>query len=232
MRGCRVVSVMALACVLATSAGATANDLATNQASGTITGIVTTKAARPAPLRVTFDQKICGNSLPDASVAVNDAGQLANVVVTVTGVKAPGPAREGQVVNEQCAFVPRVQVVAPGGSVKTSSRDAVLHTTTVHQDNGRQVFNLALPAPGIELARPVKEAGVLRVSCSTHQWMRGWIVVTDELSAVTGPDGRFRLPGLPAGTYEVRFWHEALSAAPQSVTVSAGGTATVVVDMK
>ncbi len=227
MRGRVAVSVVVLACMLGPAVTAAAG-----QTAGTITGIVTTKASRPAPLRVTFDQKICGASLPDAAIAVNDAGHLANVVVTVTGVKAPAPPREGQVMNEKCAFAPRVQVVAPGGTVKTSSRDAVLHTTTVHQENGRQVFNLALPAPGIELARPVSDAGVLRVSCSTHQWMRGWIVVTDELSAVTGPDGRFRLPGLPPGTYEVRFWHEALSAAPLSVTVTAGGTATVTVDMQ
>lgn len=199
---------------------------------GAIEGVVTTKARGLPPLRVSFDQKVCGTQLPDAAIVADGAGHLANVVVTVTGVKAPRPWREGRVLNERCSFVPRVQVLAPGAAIKTSSRDAVLHTTVVQQLDGRQLFNVALPAPGIELAKSVGGAGVLRVGCSTHQWMRAWIVVTDELAVITGPDGRFRLPDLPPGTYELRFWHEALKLAPVSVTVKPGATATVTVEAR
>ncbi len=63
---------------------------------------------------------------------------------------------------------------------------------------------------------------LLRVSCSTHQWMRGWILVTDELSVVTGADGTFTLPDLAPGRYELVIWHEQLKAASQTVTVTAG----------
>lgn len=199
---------------------------------GRVEGMVTTRAQVPRPIRVSFDQKICGTELPDRSVLVDAAGHLANVVVTLVGVQARTSPREATVVNEKCAFVPRVQVVGSRATLKTSSRDPILHTTTVQLGDGRQLFNLALPVPNLELAKPLDGTGPLRVGCSTHQWMRGWIFVTDDVAAVTGPDGRFSLPEVPPGTYQLRVWHEALKAADQSVTVTAGRPTTVTVTMQ
>jgi hypothetical protein len=199
---------------------------------GSIQGVVTTRARALAPIRVTFDQKVCGAELPDQAIVVNEAGRLANAVVALTGVKARAPAREVMVLNDKCAFVPRVQVVGPNGTVKTSSKDPVLHTTVVQQMDGRQLFNIAVPIPGIEIAKPLGGTGVLRVGCSTHQWMRGWIVVTDEVSVVTGADGTFTLRDVPPGTYQLRVWHEALKTGPVSVTVVAGKPTSVSIEMK
>ena len=197
-----------------------------------IQGVITTTAKMPRPIRVTFDQKVCGAELPDQSVVVDASGRLANVVVTLVGVKAKAPAREITVLNDKCAFVPRVQVVGGKSVIKTASRDPVLHTTVVQQPDGHQLFNVALPVPGMEIARPLAGTGALRVGCSTHQWMRGWILVTDDVAAVTGVDGRFTLPDVPAGIYQLRVWHEALKAADRTVTVAAGRQISVAIDMK
>jgi hypothetical protein len=197
-----------------------------------IHGVVGTKARPRRPIRVTFDQKACGAELPDQSVMIDSAGQLANAVVTLVGVKARTPAREIHVLNERCAFVPRVQVVGREGVLKTSSKDPVLHTTTLQLGDGRQLFNLALPVPGMEIAKKIEGLGVLRVGCSTHQWMRGWVVVTDDVAAVTGSDGRFTLAEVPPGTYQLRVWHESLKTADQTVTVPAGKPVSVSIEMK
>ncbi len=197
-----------------------------------IQGVVTTTAKMPRPIRVTFDQKVCGAELPDQSVVVDGSGHLANVVVTLVGVKARAPAREITVLNDKCAFVPRVQVVGGKSVIKTASRDPVLHTTVVQQPDGHQLFNVALPVPGMEITKPLTGTGALRVGCSTHQWMRGWILVTDDVAAVTGADGRFTLPDVPAGTYQLRVWHEVLKAADRTVTVIAGKPLTINVEMK
>lgn len=202
------------------------------QSTGSISGTITTSAKGLAPVRVTIDQKICGAELPDNAIVVDGQGHLANAVVILTGLKpfdslplAQGrrqPAPETTVTNEKCHFVPRVQIARPNSNVRTTSKDPILHTTNAQLENGRTIFNVALPIAGLNVSKPIGGAGTVRLSCNTHPWMRGWLVVTDEAAAITGGDGRFSLDNVPPGTYELRVWHESLKAAPQKVTVVAG----------
>ncbi|MEZ5294411.1 MAG: carboxypeptidase regulatory-like domain-containing protein [Vicinamibacterales bacterium] len=194
---------------------------------GTITGVVTTAAKAPRPLRVTLDAKVCGATLPDESIVVGPDGGLANAVVRLTGVTAHAPYPDPHVTNEKCRFTPRVQLARPGAPTKTSSKDPLLHTTNAQQDGGRTLFNVGLPVPDMVVTRPLNGPGLVRITCNTHTWMRGYIIVTEDAAAVTGADGHFTLSGVPPGTYELTVWHETLNVAPQKVTVKAGGTTTV-----
>ncbi|MGH9221957.1 MAG: carboxypeptidase regulatory-like domain-containing protein [Vicinamibacterales bacterium] len=198
---------------------------------GSLTGTITTVAKGAAPVRVTIDQKVCGNELPDEAIVVDAQGRLANAVVILSGVKRSAAA-EATVINEKCRFAPRVQLIAPKASITTTSKDAVLHTTNAQLENGRSLFNVALPMPGITITKAISAAGNVRLSCSTHTWMRGWIVSTSEAAAISGADGRFTIDNVPPGTYELRVWHEALKGAPQKVTVSAAKPAEVSFVMK
>jgi len=191
------------------------------QSTGSISGTITTAAKGLAPLRVTIDQQVCGVELPDHAVVVDGQGRLANAAVILTGVKRAAAA-EPMVVNEKCRFAPRVQIAKPNSIVKTTSKDPVLHTTNAQLANGRTIFNVALPIPGLSVSKPIGGAGTVRLTCNTHPWMRGWVIVTDEAAAITGGDGRFSLDNIPPGTYELRVWHESLKSAPQKVTVVAG----------
>ena len=143
-----------------------------------------------APVRVTIDQKICGNELPDNAIVVDAQGRLANAVVILTGVKRAGARRETTVTNEKCHFAPRVQIARPNANVRTTSKDPILHTTNAQLENGRTIFNVALPIAGLNISKPIGGAGTVRLSCNTHPWMRGWMVVTDDAAA----DHRRRRP--------------------------------------
>ena len=191
-------------------------------ASGSIVGSVTTNAKALPPLRVTFDQKICSDTLPDETILVDAQGRLQNVVVTLVGVKAKASTIAPVITNEKCRFTPRVQIAMPNATIKTTSKDQVLHTTNATGSDGHLLFNVALPVPGIALNKPIGPAGVVRITCNTHPWMRGFVVVTDDLSTVTGADGTFGWNDVPAGTYELRVWHETLKPVTQKITVGAG----------
>lgn len=202
------------------------------EAGGSVTGVVTAAGKTLAPIRVTIDQNVCGKELPDEAVVRDAQGHLANVVVTLVGVKARASTADAVVTNEKCRFTPRVQVARPNATVKTTSKDPMLHTTNAANAGGKTLFNVALPFPGINIAKPIGGAGVVRLTCNTHPWMRGFIVVTDDMAAVTGADGRFRLADVPPGNYELRVWHEALKGVAQKVTVTAGKASEVTIGLR
>jgi plastocyanin len=199
--------------------------------SGSITGTITTTAKGRPPVRVTIDQKVCGNELPDNAIVVDAQGHLANAVIVLTGVKRAAAA-ETTVTNDQCAFAPRVQIARPNANVRTTSKDPILHTTNAQTEGGRTLFNVALPIAGLTVTKPIGAAGNVRLVCNTHPWMRGWVIVTDEAAAISGADGRFSLENIPPGTYELRIWHESLKSAPQKITVAAGKPTDIAVQMK
>ena len=198
--------------------------------SGSITGVVTTTAKGAAPMRVTIDQKICGNELPDEAIIVDAQGHLANAVVVLSGVKRA--AADAVVMNEKCRFAPRVQLARPNASIRTTSKDPILHTTQAQLENGRTIFNVALPVPGLNISKPIGGAGTVRLNCNTHPWMRGWMIVTDDAAAISGADGRFTIDNVPPGTYELRVWHESLKGSPQKITVVAGKPTEIKFDLK
>ena len=202
----------------------------TQAQTGSITGTVTTAAKGAAPVRVTIDQKVCGNELPDEAIVVDAQGHLANAVVILTGVKRA--AADAVVMNEKCRFAPRVQLARPNAAIRTTSKDPLLHTTQAQLENGRTVFNVALPVPGLNINKPIGGAGTVRLNCNTHPWMRGWMIVTDDAGAVSGADGRFTIDNVPPGTYELRVWHESLKGAPQKITVVAGKPTTANLELK
>ena len=196
------------------------------QETGTIAGRVTvTSAPEPRMVEVTADQAVCGEEVEDRAVVVDGSGGLANAVILVAGVPWGDARPEPVVDNAGCHFVPRVQV-APTRSVLTvRSADDVLHTTHAYDDRHRTLFNIAIPFPGLEIERPLRRPGPVRIECDSHGWMRGWIYVTDDVGTVTGAGGRYELTGIPPGTYDLTVWHERYDSLTRRITVTAGGTA-------
>ena len=212
--------------VLAAAASSPAAGWAFAQETGAIAGRVTVMdAPEPRMVEVTADQAVCGEEVEDRAVVVDGSGGLTNAVILVAGVPWGDARPEPVIDNAGCHFVPRVQV-APTRSVLTvRSADDVLHTTHAYDDRQRTLFNIAIPFPGLEIERPLRRPGPVRVECDSHGWMRGWIYVTDNVGTVSGAGGRYELTGIPPGVYDLTVWHERYGSVTRQVTVTAGGTA-------
>lgn len=222
-----------IACVAALALGAAAQTAGRAQGTGTIRGVVTmADPPPPATLAVTADQAVCGDRVPDEAVVADAAGRVANAVVRLTGVPWPAERPSPRIDNAGCLFVPRVQIAPTRSQVLVTSRDDTLHSTHTYDDRNRTGFNIAMPFPGLEVNRPLRRPGVVRVECDSHGWMRAWIVVSNDRGAVSGLDGAFVLEDVPAGDHELTIWHERLAAAPQTVTVRGGKTTEVAIALE
>ena len=195
------------------------------QGAGSITGRVTlTDPPEPRMVAVTTDRAVCGTEVEDQAVVVDDSGGLANAVVLVAGVPWSERPSDASINNAGCYFLPRVQVLPTRTVVTIRSEDDTLHSTHAYDDRQRTLFNIAIPFPGLEVQRPFRRPGPVRIECDSHGWMRGWVYVSDDLGTVTGTDGTFELTGIPPGTYQLTVWHERYEGATRQVTVAAGGT--------
>jgi hypothetical protein len=165
----------------------------------------------PATLRVNKNRELCGAEKPSEALVVGADGGVKGGVVLIDGV-ARGKKPTGEVVldNAKCVFVPHVSAGMVGGRVRVRNSDAILHNTHGFLA-GRTVFNLGLPDAGqvVDVTKRVTRVGVIRVLCDAHPHMSAWVVIHDSpYFAVTDEGGRYRIDGIPPGTYRVRMWHE------------------------
>jgi hypothetical protein len=96
-----------------------------------------------------------------------------------------------------------------------------LHTWSIKNT----AFNEGV-AGGGKLPKTFEYPETIKITCDVHKWMSAWLIVQNNpYYAITDESGRFKLEGVPAGTYTVQAWQESLGKSTQEVTVSAGGEA-------
>jgi len=203
-------------------------------AAGTITGTVTYEGKVPAlkPLDVAAEP-VCAKkhpTVPNEVLVLGPGNTMANIMVRVVGGLPAGktypPPAQPVVMDQQgCQYVPHVMGIMVGQQFKVLNSDGVLHN--VHAlPNVNQQFNLAMPPARKEATATFgKEEGMFVIKCDVHPWMRSYIgVMSNPFFVVTRTDGKFEIPNLPAGTYQIEAWHERLGTQKASVTVGATET--------
>lgn len=205
---------------------------------GVVTGTVRLTGTPPEARMVRMDgDKRCASLVPGAtrateSYVVGPNSTLANVFVYVKkgleGRSFPIPDAPVVLDQQRCWYEPRVVGVRVGQPFQVLNSDPLLHN--VRADSAvNEPFNQGQPVQGVRYSHTFSAAEVMvPMKCDVHAWMRAWVgVVNHPYFAVTGADGTFSLPNLPAGTYEIEGWHEAAGTVTGTATVSAQGTATV-----
>ncbi|MFQ5678782.1 MAG: carboxypeptidase regulatory-like domain-containing protein [Gemmatimonadota bacterium] len=206
-------------------------------AGGRIEGVVHFQGEAPSPekIEVNQDVTVCGTSILSETFVVSPKNRgLKNVLVTVEGLSGarPGPRTStATIVQEGCIYRPHFQVVelgAEGTQLLIRNEDGILHNIQASQ-GGRPLFNSAQPGILKEIKKKLTRPGLVEIKCDVHGWMEAHIVVLEDQPyyAVTSEEGRFAIEGVPAGTYTLHAWHEALGEMTRRVTVADGGTATV-----
>ncbi len=185
-------------------------------------------ASEPIPIDATKSEGcVHGGTVDDTdrSLLVGEGGGLANVVVTVEveGVVVKAPDEPFRLDQKGCRFEPHVAVVRAGRTVEWLNSDGVshnVHTRAFRNDS----FNLNL-ASGSSHGQKLERAERIEITCDIHPWMRSWLIVTEApYFAVTDAGGNFTLPGLPAGTHKIEYWHEKLGRKKGAITVGDDGS--------
>jgi hypothetical protein len=205
--------------------------------SGVLEGRVTYQGAVPTRKIIpTKDQEVCGGIREEPQIIVGPDHGVQDAVVHLKklekGKAWPKLEQTPKLINKDCTFVPRVQVIPVGGEVDVVNADPVLHNT--HSFLGRlTVFNLALPNQGQRIKRPLNRPGMVRVECDAHGWMLAWIYVADNpYYAVSGKDGTYIIGDVPPGEYALVAWHEFTGETEVPVTVKAKEAVKLTVELK
>jgi plastocyanin len=118
---------------------------------------------------------------------------------------------------------PRLLAIATGTVVDFPNSDRTYHN--VFSLSRPRRFDLGRYATGRSKAVRFDRPGVVRVFCDIHSHMSAFVVVfTHRFFRVTDGEGRYRLDQVPPGTYTVVGWYEGEARVQRSVTVAAGAT--------
>ena len=210
---------------------------------GTVTGTVKFMGEVPAPAAFElwrYPNRVYCGALSDGSgyrhlrtVSVGAEGGLKDVIVTIEGVEKGKPFtwQETQLEANMCQFVPFVSVVRDHHPLIVKNLDSVSHDLQFYERGREHVFIMfhrpTLTKQGTsDMIRFTGNRNGVTMQCGMHPYMQGHgLAVDNPYYAVTGLEGTFSIPDLPAGTYRIRAWHPTLGEQERTVTVSEKGTA-------
>lgn len=180
----------------------------------------------------------CLPAAAQITVVVSDhrGNPVEDAIVTATPPGGGGDASaSAAAVMDQIdeSFVPHVLPVPTGTAVKFPNHDDVRH----HVYSFSEPKNFELPLYEGTPADPVMfdTPGSVALGCNIHDWMRGYIFVTDAPHYAVVVEGRGTLEGLADGTYTVEVWHPLQRSKTNwtaEATVTGGATSELAVEIR
>ena len=197
-----------------------------------VSGVVSFSGAAPKMAKIDMSQDPACKGMNMAEGEVVDNGKLDNVFVYVKeglGNRTFEVPKDPVTLDQSgCKYHPHVLGVMAGQTVKIVNSDPTTHNIHPTPKDNRE-WNESQPPQAAALEKTfAREEIMLPVKCNQHPWMKMYVnVVKSPFYAVTGPDGKFEIKGLPPGDYTIAFVHEKLGEQDQKVTLAAKDSKTV-----
>lgn len=145
----------------------------------------------------------------------------------VEGKEPSIPKKNLFVSQKGLVFKPHILPIIKGTTVDFTNNDNVVHNVFVPPGSATR-FNLGTYGAGVTKTVTFDEFGEVTLLCNVHAEMLGYIIVLQNpYFALTDKKGNFEIKDVPAGTYQLKVWHEKLRETSQEVVVEAGKTASV-----
>ncbi len=160
------------------------------------------------------DGGILTEPIPDESLLVGTNGGLANVFVYVKNPPdVTVPTADGEVLLNSIGlqFVPHVLSLCTGQTLRLTNGDPVANNVRTNSITNSAMNQVLAPKDFIGAATVFSkpEPTPFRVVDDLHPWRSAWVLPLDHpFVAITDEEGRFEIPGLPAGEIELIVWHE------------------------
>jgi hypothetical protein len=137
------------------------------------------------------------------------------------------PPRETPALSQRGArFVPEFLVVVAGQTVQMPNDDRITHN--VFSVSPAKRFDLGHYPQGESRAVRFDKPGVVDLFCNIHENMHATVVVVpSSFYALADAEGRFTIAKVPPGSYKLVVHSPDAGTASATVTVSAGATASV-----
>jgi hypothetical protein len=214
---------------------AKAGDATTPVKAGTATiggkAILVGKPPEMPMLKRQADPFCAKTPMKDEEVMVGAGGGLKNVLVRITqGISGnyEPPMTNATLDQSACMYRPRVQAIMAGQQVLVRNSDQTLHN--VHAYRGPSTLFNQAEIPGLPpMSKALPYTGsIIKFKCDVHPWMTAYVGISGHpFFAVTGDDGSFAIPKVPAGKYTLEAWHERFGTKTTELTVVADTPANV-----
>jgi len=120
---------------------------------------------------------------------------------------ATGAGRHAEMLQKDKHFNPHVLAIPVGATVDFPNADPIFHNA--FSNFSGQPFDVGLYPPGTSRNVTFKHPGIVRVFCNIHSTMSAIIaVLPTPWYAVTPATGKFSIPNVPPGDYQLRMFHE------------------------
>lgn len=239
----RILSILAVMAFLISTMGVGQDSAApavkTEKEGGSITGKVAL-AADKAPKRKkvkTDADPVCQDQYKDEpllsdEVVTKEVGgelRLQWVAVYLKEVKGSFEAPKDPVTIDQkgCRYEPHVVMLMVNQPLKIKNSDPTMHNIHAMPAINKE-FNFGQAKAGMEETKTFDQVEEgFKIKCDVHPWMLAWaFVLPHPFGAVTNEDGTFEIKNVPAGEYDLVFWHEKFGKQEMKVKVEDGKAAT------